>query len=130
MLEENFSISKTIKSNPKINGLLFVKMKDKILGKKYSLSLVFVGKKKSQYLNNKYRKKNKPTDILSFPIAPNEGEIFINLEETTKKAKLHRKTNENYLNFLFIHGLVHLKGFDHGSRMESEEQKFRKFFGV
>ena len=55
----------------------FVKMKEKILGKSYSLSLNFVGVKKIKTLNSKYRKIDRPTDILSFPLSKKDGEIFI-----------------------------------------------------
>ena len=81
MSETSFSISKTISKNPPVSGLLFLRMKEKILGKNYILSVVFVGKKRSQMLNKIYRGINKPTDILSFPIDKKEGEIFINLDQ-------------------------------------------------
>jgi ssRNA-specific RNase YbeY (16S rRNA maturation enzyme) len=40
------------------------------------------------------------------------------------------RTYENFLVFLFIHGLVHLKGYDHGDKMEKVEIKFRKKFNI
>lgn len=128
--EETFSIKKTIRSNPPISGLLCLKMKEKVLGKDYNLSLVFVGAKRSRKLNKEYRGKNKATDILSFPISKKEGEIFINLDEARRKARLHSRDEKNYLYFLLIHGMVHLKGFAHGSRMESEEKKYRAIWKI
>jgi probable rRNA maturation factor len=127
---ETFSVTKKIKKNPSIKVPLFLSMKNKVLGKKYNLSVVFVSLALSKKLNFKYRKINKPTDILSFPVSKDEGEIFINLECARKKAKVFERDEINYLYFLFIHGLVHLKGFEHGSRMERKEKKFRKFFGI
>ena len=73
---------------------------------------------------------NKPTDILSFPLSDNFGEMYINIEMTKLEAKKFERTYENFLGFLFIHGLVHLKGLDHGSTMESIEARFRKKFGI
>ena len=105
-------------------------MKDAVLGKKYTLSVAVVDEKKIKSVNLIYRNKNEATDILSFPLDEKEGEIFLNLKQTKIQAKTFERKYENFLAFLFIHGLVHLKGFAHGSRMESEEAKYRKKFGV
>lgn len=107
-----------------------LRMKNEILGENYQLSLVFVGSKKIQNLNKHYRNKNKPTDILSFPLDKENGEIFICPGESAKKAKLRKMSSRDYLGFLFIHGLLHLKGLDHGSRMKSKEKAFCSFFGI
>ncbi len=104
--------------------------KNSVLGKTYDLSLVFIGKKRMRTLNRTYRQKDYPTDILSFPLDKTSGEIFINLDIARKKSKEFDRTEKNYLSFLVIHGLVHLKGFDHGSRMEREEAITRKRFNV
>jgi ssRNA-specific RNase YbeY (16S rRNA maturation enzyme) len=45
-------------------------------------------------------------------------------------AKDFDRSYENFIYFLFIHGCVHLKGYDHGSTMERIEAKFRKEFGI
>ena len=129
-MENSFSLNKKVKKNIPIKESFFCEIKSKVLGKKYNLSVVFIGKKAMQAVNFKYRQKNKPTDILSFPISETEGEIFINLDCSKTKAKEFGREFTNYLYFIFIHGLLHLKGFEHSSRMESEEQKIRKFFGV
>lgn len=126
------STSLTIKNTTKSKRprLPFQLMKDAVLGPKYELSLVFIGPRKSRDLNKAYRKKDKATDILSFPISKKEGEIFIDLSTAAKKAAAFDRSRVNFIAFLFIHGLVHLKGFDHGSKMEHVEKKFRKMFSI
>lgn len=123
-----FNITNTTKA--KLPRLAFADMKDAVLGKKYELSFIIVGKKEIQRLNKEYRDINKPTDILSFPLSDDFGEIYINPEMTKIEAKKFERDYENFFAFLFIHGLVHLKGFDHGSTMESIEARFRKQFGI
>ena len=105
-------------------------MKEVALGKNYSLSVVFLNARLSRKLNRQYRGKNKPTDILSFPLGKKSGEIFICPSESKTEAKKFERTFKNFLGFLFIHGLVHLKGFDHGSRMERLERKYRAKFRI
>lgn len=105
-------------------------MKNEVLGADYELSLVFVGNRKMQALNNEHRQKDKATDILSFPLSDTSGEIFICLPEVRSHAHLHSRTPENYLGFLFIHGLLHLRGMSHGSKMEQEERKYSSLFNI
>ncbi len=127
----SFSLSQTLrkKATP---GLFrrFGVMKVAALGETYELSVVIVGKKRMRTLNRTHRAKDYTTDILSFPLDKTSGEIFMNLDACKKKAREFDRTFENYLEFLFIHGLVHLLGFDHGSKMESKEQAVRQQFGV
>lgn len=128
--EGSLSISTTQKSAPRIDGALFERMKNKVLGKDYELSLVFVGRTRGRTLNRKYRNKDYTTDILSFTLDDKNGEIFINPEKAKSKSKDFDRDFSNYLQFIFIHGLFHLKGFNHGSRMESEEAKIRASFNI
>lgn len=100
------------------------------LGKSYELSLVFIGDKRSRDLNFKHRGKNKPTNILSFPLSETDGELFINLKLARSQAANFKRSETNFIAYLFIHGLYHLKGYGHGSRMESKEAKLRAQFGV
>ena len=106
----------------------FKKMAEKVLGKKYNLGLTIIDATEIKLLNFRYRSKNKPTDILSFPINKNTGEIFLCLSEIKKEAPKFKRTFNNFVAFLFIHGLMHLKGFDHSSTMEKAESKFLKKF--
>ncbi|MDQ5969257.1 MAG: putative rRNA maturation factor [Patescibacteria group bacterium] len=128
MSEDSFYITNKTKST--LPRVPFAKIKEEALGKDYSLSLVFIGKRKSATLNYSYREKNKPTNILSFPLDKKTGEIFITLELTREEAKKFERKHDNFIAFLFIHGLMHLKGMEHGSRMEEAEAKLRKQFLV
>ena len=83
------------------------------MGKGYELSLVFCGNSLSRKLNRVYRGKDRPTNVLSFPLSKNSGEIFINLSGLGAFGVLE----------LFIHGLLHLKGMAHGRKMEQAEKK-------
>lgn len=120
-MTENFQISNFTKG--KIN-LPFEIIKNKILGKGYNLSLVFVGERRSKKINLKYREKNKSANVLSFPLSENEGEIFITPKRAFRQAHLFEMKKIDFIGFLFIHGLLHLKGMQHGSRMEEAEKKF------
>jgi len=123
-----FSINKTIKGKPPC--LPFLKIKEAVLGKKYDLSLIFIGSTRSKTLNKIYRNKDKPANVLSFPLSKTEGEIFIDLKEASRNSKNFDRKYKNFIALLFIHGLLHLKGFAHGSKMESEEENIIKKFNL
>jgi len=126
LFRKNISIKRLTQG--KLPSLPFVRMKEIVLGKRYELSIVFAGRKLSQKLNKKYRGKNKPTNILSFSISKTSGEIIISLEQVRKEAPQFNKKYTNHLGFLLIHGMLHLKGYGHGKRMEAEEKKFCQKF--
>ncbi len=108
----------------------FEQIKKAVLGVKYELSLVFTTATKIRLLNKIYRNINKTTDILSFPLSKTSGEIFICRSEAKKEMIKFARPYKNFITFLFIHGLVHLKGYDHSPKMEKIEIKFRKKFGI
>jgi len=111
-MEDNFSI-----------------MKNDILGKNYSLSIACVDEKTSREINKKCRNKNKPTNILSFPLRKNMGEIVLCPAVIKKDSKNFGKTFSQFLGFLVIHGMLHLKGLEHSSTMEALEEKYdQKYF--
>lgn len=96
-------------------------IKDEILGKRYELSFAFISEGEIKNLNKQYRKKNEPTDILSFPLEKNFGEILICKDVAKIKSKKFGLTFQEYLIFLVIHGLLHLKGLHHGDKMKKYE---------
>ena len=108
----------------------FVEIKNEILGKKYELSIVFCGNALSQKLNRIYRGKNKPTNVLSFSLEKASGEIIIDLKKAKTESALFGEKFQNFIGYLFIHGLLHLKGLSHGRTMEAKEQKIRKMFDI
>jgi rRNA maturation RNase YbeY len=130
MEEENFSILNKTRSNPPIDGLLFRDIKNHVLGKKYDISLVFIGSTRSRKMNRELRGKDKPANVLSFPLSEETGEIFIDFRHATKQAPEFEETPKQFLAHLYVHGLCHLKGMDHGEEMEKEEAKTRKKFNI
>jgi probable rRNA maturation factor len=108
----------------------FDAIKDAALGKAYALNVIIASPARMKKLNTIYRDIEKPTDILSFPLSENEGEIYLCLPEARTEAKKFDRPYENFLSFLFIHGCVHLKGHDHGGTMEAIEAKLRTRFGI
>ncbi len=125
---ETFSITNKTKGKPP--HLPFAEMKEQVMGQGYELSLVFISEEESQELNLAHRKRDKPTNVLSFPLDKNTGEIFICLPYAKSEAPEFDRDYKNFVGFLFIHGLMHLKGYDHGSTMEFEEAKVREQFGI
>ena len=122
--ENNFSIIR--KTKGKLPSLPFVLMAKDILGKNFELSLVFVGDKESQEINKTYRDKDYPTNVLSFPLSESSGEIFINLKKVRLDAPLFEKTYHEFLLHIVIHGMLHVKGYDHGKEMDRLEERFIK----
>ena len=120
----NVSLTKTIKRYPR--GIPFADISKDIMGKKYTLSLVFIADQLSLRLNKTYKSKNKPASVLAFPLSEHEGEVFINQRKAERDARSHGRTVRTFTCYLFIHALLHLKGMAHGSTMESEERKWCK----
>jgi probable rRNA maturation factor len=116
------------KSKGKPPSLPFDSIREKILGQKYELSVTFLTPSAQKKLNTTYRNKNKSTNILSFPLSKNSGEITFDLSLVKKESKDFDMTYPQFLKYLFIHGCLHLKGFVHSSTMEKEEKKYLKIF--
>ncbi len=126
-MQDNFSLTNNTKG--RLPSLPLVFIKNDILGKDYDLSLAYVGEKKSRELNKTYRGKDKSTNVLSFTLSKKEGEIIICPAVAKREAKDFDRTFPQFLGFLVIHGMLHLKGMEHSSRMEEEEKKYdQKYF--
>ena len=117
-------------SEEALKSLPFASISESVLGKGYELSLVFCNNKKSKELNNTHREENKPTNVLSFPLTKASGEMFIDLQQVAREQKKFGRTFENLILFLFIHGLYHLEGHEHSSKMEVAEAYTRNVFSV
>ena len=126
MTAENCTIIN--KTKGKLPRLPFVSMKESILGSKYDLSVSFLSSNEQKKINKKYRNKNKTTNILSFPFSKTSGEITFDPIQVKHDAPLFDMPYSKFLKYLFIHGCLHLKGYEHSSTMEKEEKKFLKKF--
>lgn len=115
------TIAHTAKSYP---TLPYAKIADDILGKKYALTLTFVGATRAQALNATYRKATYVPNVLSFPLSESAGEIYITPQVARREAHKFSMTPNGYMGFLFIHGLLHLKGHLHGDTMEKAEKRY------
>ncbi len=100
-------------------------IKNDILGKSYALTLVFIGARRARALNQTHRNATYVPNVLSFPLTDTTGEIYITPETAKTQAKKYGMTQHHYIAFLFIHGLLHLKGHLHGDTMEKAEKKYR-----
>ena len=109
--------------------LKILSKKPLFLKKNHEFSILLTNDKKMKYLNLKFRKKNKPTDVLSFPIKIKVkkklyvGDIAISYEIIKKRSK---KTNF-FLEFdkMWIHGYLHLIGHDH-KKLNEFKKMFKK----
>ncbi len=123
-MEENLSLINKTKS--KIPTLPFLELRDDILGKNYFLSIAFLEEKESRRINKTYRQKDKSTNVLSFSLRKNEGELVLCPAVIKREAKDFSKNFSQFLCFLVIHGMLHLKGHEHSSTMERAEAKYDK----
>jgi probable rRNA maturation factor len=91
-----------------------------------------------QRLNHRFRGKNKPTDVLSFPAMPGliqsfAGDVAISAEIAARNARRLGHTAAEEIRILTLHGLLHLAGYDHeldGGEMERKEARLRKALGL
>ncbi|MGN7771605.1 rRNA maturation RNase YbeY [Phyllobacterium sp. 22552] len=96
------------------------------------LSLVFTDDAAIKELNNDWRHKDKPTNVLSFPAFPIKpgqapgpmlGDIVIARETVVREAEDEEKSFDHHLTHLIVHGVLHLLGYDHETDDEAEEME-------
>jgi len=100
-----------------------------ILPADYELSLTFVTPAKMRTLSQQYKGDPTHMNVLSFPISKISGEIIVCPATAKTEAKDFDHTYEQHLAYLVIHGMLHLAGYAHGSRMDKAEKLLlKKFF--
>lgn len=100
-----------------------------------ALSLAFVNKPEIERLNKKFRKNNKATDVLSFSLDEKGylGEIVICPVVVKENAKKYNLVFKKELLKVFVHGILHLLGYDHEkNKKEAEkmEQREKNYFKI
>lgn len=97
----------------------------------YAVSLIICGPVTIKKINREYRNINRVTDVISFALLDNDesveyedvielGDIFINRERVISQAYDYEHSIKREFVFLFVHGLLHLLGYDH---MTPEDEK-------
>ena len=117
----------------KFNKKILEKLAEKILTgerkAKADLSVVFIGPAEIQKLNKKYRKKNLPTDVLSFNYG-DSGEVVICPQVVKQNAKKYGETFEKETVRVLTHGILHVLGYDHekkdGKMIKKQEYYLKK----
>ena len=115
------AIHSTVKRYPR---LPYTEIASDILGHRYQLSLTFVGRQRAQRINVETRGKDYVPNVLSFPLEDHCGEIIICPDVAKREANRFGHSTRQHIGFLFIHGCLHLKGYDHGATMERAEQRW------
>ena len=103
------------------------------------LSVTFVDNEFIHEMNKTYRNVDRPTDVISFAFLDNEedkdkllhekgpvclGDIYISIDKAKEQAEEYGHPLSRELSFLFVHGLLHLLGYDHMNK-EDEEVMFK-----
>jgi len=96
------------------------------------ISLLLTDDQEVQSLNREYRGVDRPTDVLSFSLQEGEGagvfpealgDIVVSMDRTLLQAEEKKWPLELELEFLILHGLLHLLGFDHGEAEQAREME-------
>ncbi len=103
----------------------------------YSVTLVLTDDKEIRALNYQYRGKKKATNVLSFADGEDNhlGDVVLAYETIASEAKAQKKTLKAHLAHLVVHGLLHLRGYDHvhekdAKAMEKKEIKLLAAMGI
>ncbi|MDY0328297.1 MAG: rRNA maturation RNase YbeY [Arcobacteraceae bacterium] len=102
---------------------------------KKEVELIITNNATIQQINNEYRYKDEPTDVLSFPLEEMHnsplGTIVISSDFVIQKAKEFGHTKDEEFALLYLHGILHLLGYDHelddGQHREKEKEIIEKF---
>ena len=103
-----------------------------------TVNVLVTSSRELQGLNNRFRRKNKPTDVLSFPamhggVPGFVGDVAISAEIATQNARRLGHTAAQEIKILTLHGLLHLAGYDHeqdDGEMARKERRLRRSLGL
>lgn len=102
---------------------------EKLARPHYAVATVLTDDQRIQELNLAYRKKDKPTNILSFPDGEDDdgeiylGDLILAFETIKRESEEQKKQINDHLKHLLIHGFLHLLGYDHIQEQEAEEME-------
>jgi len=96
----------------------FIAKAKRAIGLRGSVSVLLTNNRELRALNRQFRRKDTPTDVLSFPsevVGARRfmGDIAISVEIAAKNAKRLKHSTADEVEILILHGLLHLAGYDH-----------------
>ena len=134
-----------VKISFKIRSLIKKAVKETLTEEKFEypaeISVSFVDNQKIHELNREYREKDRPTDVLSFPMWEKEelsdgsaldghavtlGDIIISAEKAQAQAEEYGHSIEREITFLSVHSTLHLLGYDHEVSADDEAYMNKK----
>ena len=108
----------------------FARQAQKLAGVPGDVAVLITGNQRVRQLNRRFRKKNKPTDVLSFPRTDGDGgDIAISAPIAIENAARYGHHPTDELKVLILHGMLHLAGHDHendNGEMAAQEHALRK----
>src|SRR5215472_13246655 len=112
----------------------FVREAQRAVGLAGAVDVLLAGDATLRRLNRQFRGKDKPTDVLSFPVTEmlteeHAGDLAISLETATRQAREHGHALRDEVRVLLLHGLLHLSGMDHETdrgEMAAREAELRE----
>jgi len=116
----------------------FAQRARKAAGLRGQVNVVLTSSRDIRALNRRFRGKDKPTDVLSFPPVPVvadtfSGDIVISTDIACRNARLYQHAPAQELKILIVHGMLHLAGYDHesdGGEMARKEERLRRQLGL
>lgn len=117
------AIQDMVHTKPFLKKTQCLKWLSAIVDKNAEITLRIVGSDESKYLNNMYRKKKSPTNVLSFLIDDDAqliGDIVLCAPIIEKEALDQSKKLKEHYAHLIIHGALHLYGYDHESKKDAD----------
>ena len=105
--------------------------------RKRSLTVALADDRRVQTLNKRDRRKDKPTNVLSYPSGEPRflGDIVLARQTVWREARVQKKAPQAHISHLVVHGTLHLMGYDHendsdAERMEALERRILARLGI
>ena len=87
------------------------------------VSLVFLGDRAMHAVNKKWRKRDAQANVLAFMLEASVGEVALNPYEAEREARKVGVLYPERIAYLFLHGLLHLYGYDHKTEKEARKME-------
>ena len=111
-----------LKIKPRLIRSKLKKILSALVSEPVQLSVVFVDDSDIALLNQQYLNRSGPTNVISFPMREGEfahlhpellGDVVISVETAAREARELSQSVEERIDFLLVHGILHLLGYDH-----------------